>query len=535
MKRILFFALLVSSLLTMAQEVRTTLKHAYIPNKYATDIIINSAPGIDQRNVKLAIAFNGWLYAAFNNINYATNSGGLTIMKSTNDGTSWSVMDSYSDVGFRYPVFDIVVAGTNTNDLKLFIAGVNNDLNANTYTLYVDIMNATTNAYISSPVHEEKGSRKIYDVSVATDYTYPAVGADPYSVALIYSVNSGTADSLNYIVSTNGGTVWNVKQNIATTGSFYRKVSLAYGRSASASNGRYFAAWEQIESSTARNGHIYTSRSTSQIVDPWITPINLDSVSTGMINLCRNPSMAVQYNNIDNDSTGVTAVVLMDCDYYGNGSDYDLLGFYNKHADFSNFWYYLSIVNSGENDMFADISYDPNMNIFKAVYFDSTNIKIPYVNNDMNLTSPYLWTMIQGQINDAANITQPFPRVEINPVNNQVAHVWIADGTGVNGVAMFDAEYSSVSIPTTINEKANISIYPNPVRDQLNISIVSKSKDDITIKISDLTGKVIYTQISAINKGSNLIQINRAAIASGIYFVNIIGSGINSNSKIFIK
>jgi hypothetical protein len=153
----------------------------------------------------------------------------------------------------------------------------------------------------------------------------------------------------------------------------------------------------------------------------------------------------------------------------------------------------------------------------------------------MNLTTPSSWTTINGQINDAANLSLPFPRVEINPVYNQVAHVWIANGTGVNGVAMFDAEYSSVNNPTNINDVANISIFPNPVSDHININIVAKSKNDITIKILDMTGKVIYTQISGINKGNNLIQIDRGTIQSGIYFINMTGSGLNTNRKIIVK
>jgi hypothetical protein len=535
MKRILFFALLLCSLVTLAQEVRTNIKNEFVQNRYATDIVINSTPDIDQRDVKLAVAFNGWLYAAYTKVDAGTNSGGITIMYSTDNGVNWSQFDSYMVPGYRYTAFDIVVAGTSTADLKLYLVGVNHNLSLDNYTLYIDTYDAVSHVFIGSPFNESKGNRKIYDISMATDYLYPAVGADPYSVAVVYSIYSSSNDSINYIASTNGGSVWDVKQNIATTGSFFRKVSLAYGRSNSASNGRYFAAWEQLGSSVARTGHIYTSRSSSQIISPWITPVNLDSTSSTMINLCRNPSIAVQYNNMDNDSGSVSAVVLVDRDYSGNGSDYDLLGFYNNRAHFTNYWYRLDIVNSNENDMFPDVSYDPVINNFLAVYFDSTNTKIPYIINGMNLTSPSSWTTINGQINDASNLSLPFPRVEINPVYNQVAHVWIADGTGINGVAMFDAEYSSVNIQNSINDDANISIYPNPVSDHINISIVAKSKDDITIKILDMTGKVIYTQISGINKGSNLIQIDRDNIASGIYFVNIIGANINTNSKIVVK
>ncbi|NVO04001.1 MAG: T9SS type A sorting domain-containing protein, partial [Bacteroidetes bacterium] len=373
--------------------------------------------------------------------------------------------------------------------------------------------------------------------SMATDYRFPAFGSSPYSVAFVYSVYSPIMDSINYICSTDAGVTWGVSQNISTSGGYFRKVSLAYGRSASASNGRYFAAWEQLGSSAARNGHIYTSRSSSTIIDSWISPINLDSVSTTMINLCRNPSIAVQYNNTDNDSSSVSAVVLVDRDYIGDGSDYDLLGFYNKRAHYTNYWYRLDIVNSGENDMFPDVTYDPGANNFLAVYFDSSNFKLPYIVNNMNLVNPSTWTTINPQYNDNLNLTSPFPRVEINPVLNQAAHVWIAEGSSPNGVAMFDAEYavSNVGVQNISQEIDEISIFPNPIKNYFNISLKSKSSDLITVNIFDLTGKIVFSQLSNVIEGHNLLKVNIDEIASGNYIVNLQGQKINSNIRILVK
>ena len=532
LRNFILLMLLFTGILANAQEIRTNEKNEFLFEKYANDIIINSDPTIDQRSVKLAVAYNGWLFAAFNTVNVSTNSGGITIMASTDNGATWSQVDSYSVPNVRYPAFDIVVAGTDLSDLKLYLVGVNNNISSNTYILFVDKYNAATFTFIESPYNENKGTRKIYDVSMATDYRFPAVEASPYSVGFAYSIYSSSRDSINFIGSTDGGTVWNVKQNIATTGSYYRKVSLAYGRSVSASNGRYFAAWEQLFSSTARTGHIYTSRNQSTISGLWIDPQNLDSISSTMINLCRNPSIAVQFNNIDNDSSSVTAVVLVDRDYTGNGSDYDMLGFYNKRAHYTNFWYRLDIVNSGENDMFSDITYDPGVNNFLAVYYDSTNNKLPYVINDMNLTVPSTWTTINGQYNDESNLSMPYPRVEINPVNNQAAQVWTANGTGTNGIAMFDAEYSNVGVKEVTQNVENVSVYPNPVVNNLNINIQSKISDHIIIKMFDITGKIVYTQNSIVKEGSNLVNINTTAIAAGSYILNIKGATINKNLKI---
>jgi hypothetical protein len=536
MKKNLLMILILISIQSFAQEIRTKVQdNPFVKNKYSNDMIINSNAALDQRNVKLSVAFNGWLYAAYSTVDSALNQGGITIMTSRDKGAKWTMVDSYTPANNRYPAFDIVVAGTDTNNLTLFLAGVDYNTNTSQYTIFVDRYNATGLNFIGSNYSYSSGSRQVYDISMATDYRFPAVGASPYSVAFIYSDYSSSLDSINYVASIDGGATWSVRQNVAVTGSYFRKVSLAYGRSASASNGRYFAAWEKLGSSGARTGKIYTSRSISTVIDPWLTPKNLDSLSSTMIDLCRNPSIAVQYNNVDNDSGSCTAVVLVERDYIGDGSDYDLLGFYNKRAHFTNIWFRLDIVNNGENDLTPDISYDPGYNNFLAVYFDSTNKKLPYIVNGMNLITPNTWNTISSQYNDNANLRAPHPRVEINQVENKVAHVWIAEGTGNKGIAMYDAEYSVLNVQEISQNIEDVSVYPNPVKDNFSISFSSKTSDNIVIRVLDITGKIVYIQNSKVLNGDNLIHVNAEALESGIYIVNIQGVKSGTNVRICVQ
>jgi len=65
MKRIFLIAVLMISIASMAQEIKTNTPNPFCAAKYANDVIIKSDPNIDQRGVKLAVAFNGWLYAAY--------------------------------------------------------------------------------------------------------------------------------------------------------------------------------------------------------------------------------------------------------------------------------------------------------------------------------------------------------------------------------------------------------------------------------------------------------------------------------------
>jgi Secretion system C-terminal sorting domain len=493
---------------------------------FAGDVIIESTPTISQGKVKLSVAFNGWLYSAFSTFNSSTNSRGITIRKSTNNGASWTTIDSYTFTSTTYPSYDIVVAGTDTNNLTLYLAGINANTSTGVNILFVDRYNATTNTYIDSN-YNTSSLDQIYDVAIASDYRNPSITSAPYSVALVYS-KYGTYDSVNYVASIDGGTTFNQFQNIMATGYYARNVSISYGKSLSASNGRYFAAWEVLESSTARNGHIYTSRNASEPTSNFITPVNLDSLSSAMINVCRHPSIATQFNNIDNDSAACSAVVMVERDYVGDGSDYDLLGFYNMRSHFTNYWYRLDVVNSGENDLHPSASYDPAFNNFLLTYYDSTNSKLPYVVHGFNIgTTPDTWTTINPQYNDVTtNLLAAWPTVEINPISNKAAFAWTRDGVGHNGVAMFDAEYNSVGIFEK-ETLVDLSMYPNPSTGTFTLA---SSENIANVKAFNIVGKeVALTKLYG-------KTYTFPEVANGVYFIKVTtDKGIEKTEKLIIK
>lgn len=513
-----------------AVEAHTASTPVYPMPLYYNDITIESAPTVDQRNVRLSVAFNGWLYAAYSTYDSVSNSGGITTRMSRDNGQNWTTIDNYSVPGVRYVAHDIVVCGTDTNNLVLFLAGVNANTSAGTFVLFIDKYNATTGAFTGSNFNQSNSIRPIYDVALASDYTNPAVNTSPYSVGLLYSTFSPSFDSVCFVGSLDAGATWGVRQVVAVTGSYHRQVSLAYGRSASGSNGRYFAAWEQISSSVSRTGHIFTSRNTSTVDGAWIQKVNLDSLSSGMINLCRDPEIAVQYNNTDNDSASCTAVVLCSRDYTGNGSDYDLLGFYNKRSHYTNFWYRLDIDNSGTNVMQADVSYDPANNNFLATHFDSTNGRLPYYVTGMNLPTPSAWTSISAGYNDmTTNLKAPYPRVEINPAVTQVAHAWTAEGVNGRGVSMFDAEYVIAGVNSTQPRGGNImNAYPNPANATLNL--VYTADGDVVISVYNELGEVIELRDAGTQTGTQQLTFETAAWANGVYFVQL-QTGIQKETK----
>ena len=56
----------------------------------------------------------------------------------------------------------------------------------------------------------------------------------------------------------------------------------------------------------------------------------------------------------------------------------------------------------------------------------------------------------------------------------------------------------------------------------------------MTIVLTDLTGKIIQTNIIQANEGENLVMLNTSDFAKGVYFVNLI-SGTSRTTLQFVK
>ncbi len=69
-----------------------------------------------------------------------------------------------------------------------------------------------------------------------------------------------------------------------------------------------------------------------------------------------------------------------------------------------------------------------------------------------------------------------------------------------------------------------VSLYPNPVKDNLNVSVNSSITDKVSLVITDISGKTVIQQNYPLNNGTNNIQVKTATLVAGTYLVKITGS-----------
>ena len=84
---------------------------------------------------------------------------------------------------------------------------------------------------------------------------------------------------------------------------------------------------------------------------------------------------------------------------------------------------------------------------------------------------------------------------------------------------------------TTANDQ--ISLYPNPASDFININFGTQTKQTSTLKIFTNTGQQIVSKTIAPN--TNHVEINVANLSTGFYFLQIDSGNGNVLVKKFIK
>lgn len=85
----------------------------------------------------------------------------------------------------------------------------------------------------------------------------------------------------------------------------------------------------------------------------------------------------------------------------------------------------------------------------------------------------------------------------------------------------FDGRFEYSPIRSVNNAEVDISIYPVPVAEVVNIFVFAKTKGIAEVIITDITGKSIYKNRLDIIPGSNILEINMQHFIPGVYIATI--------------
>lgn len=94
--------------------------------------------------------------------------------------------------------------------------------------------------------------------------------------------------------------------------------------------------------------------------------------------------------------------------------------------------------------------------------------------------------------------------------------------------------YSKIVAVPLKSSPTQLTIFPNPVTENLFVQLASTKADKLTLQISDMQGKVLQQQVDEVGVGNTSVSISTATLAKGSY-VLLVKSGEGIKQKQFVK
>jgi photosystem II stability/assembly factor-like uncharacterized protein len=164
---------------------------------------------------------------------------------------------------------------------------------------------------------------------------------------------------------------------------------------------------------------------------------------------------------------------------------------------------------------------------------------------DLNLHMPInieFSDPLNGWINDRANVYRTYDggltwvdslNFDSENYQDQITDLFLIDSTTVwmctmDGRVYF---YSGLQGTGEIIEPELICFYPNPVSDQLTIEISNEIKDNLTIRIFSIDGKLLINKrYSGLHQDKLILDLS--GLSSGLYLLNCQGSSVSKSYKL---
>lgn len=153
-------------------------------------------------------------------------------------------------------------------------------------------------------------------------------------------------------------------------------------------------------------------------------------------------------------------------------------------------------------------------------------------NTAWTATSSEAWLTLganSGSSNGAVTLI-----AQANVANTSRTAIVTISGTGVANKTIFVTQLDSVTVGiTTIEEDYRIAVYPSPANDILAIQFDGLVREDISVRMFDMSGKLI--QETAIFQGSTIAFLDVSTVYSGMYILHISNGSFKTIKKVVVE
>ncbi len=158
--------------------------------------------------------------------------------------------------------------------------------------------------------------------------------------------------------------------------------------------------------------------------------------------------------------------------------------------------------------------------------FGTTNVKAGSVN----------WV----EQNQGVSSSKPFPRVavfELRQIENKRGDIGSIILAGTHGRGVFETKTLFTGIKNPDGSlQVKLNVYPNPVVDQATVQFSVNKKDNISVRVMDMNGRLVFEkQMNNEVPGVKKINIPTDNLSRGTYIVQIYGSSHKGAAKIIVQ
>ena len=156
------------------------------------------------------------------------------------------------------------------------------------------------------------------------------------------------------------------------------------------------------------------------------------------------------------------------------------------------------------NHHYFSIERSVNGNDYKEIHRNNENI---------NGVSQQSFSFIDKELPNSDNIYYRIRQCDINEI----------------------CRYTEVKIVKLTDPNQITGLYPQPVRDNLNLNFFSTCEGIGTITISDINWRIIQKEMHNFSRGNQSLLINTSLLNTGIYTITVTDKNYKNNSQRFIK
>lgn len=162
----------------------------------------------------------------------------------------------------------------------------------------------------------------------------------------------------------------------------------------------------------------------------------------------------------------------------------------------------------------------------------SVTLDFSYFNTEQEVDKLQVYDLGNGTLLGTYSGVYTTPPPSLTSTSGKMYLIWNTDKT-IRGEG-WDASYTIIVGTGEKDIFNNLTIFPNPAKDKVNINFAIEGTQNIKIELLSLTGNTLFSEVLNNFKGEYAKTLNVSDFAKGIYFLRITADSGVTNKKIIV-